>query len=309
MPRLTKCLFLPRNASDFANSFLMRGTSKKERLKRKEVLNRNRSDPKLERASRRMKLRVPLPTVKEDWKEEHGLVHLQRTGHHFNIFSDVYKQMFHPLGFMGVAYETNQIRHGNIVHPEKTLNEPVVSLPSSSVERNGYWTLVMSNPDGHLTDSNFELLHWMIGNIPAGEGIQSGDTLTPYLPPIPPQGTGVHRIIFSLFQHKETLSFESLKRTGSWLDERSFSTHQLLSSHPTLSPFTFCFFQTIWDQSVQKTYHNTLGMAEPVYGVEKTDTPRQSKMKLVKETRSQYYRDLIATCQTQPPQALQQQQQ
>lgn len=50
-------------------------------------------------------------------------------------------------------------------------------------------------------------------------------------------------------------------------------------------------------------------MAEPVYGVEKTDTPRQSKMKLVKETRSQYYRDLIATCQTQPPQALRQQQQ
>jgi len=24
------------------------------------------------------------------------------------------------------------------------------------------WTLVMTNPDGHLTDNNAEYLHWMV---------------------------------------------------------------------------------------------------------------------------------------------------
>lgn len=50
--------------------------------------------------------------------------------------------------------------HISLCHCFKVLNEPAVTLPSD--DKQLYWTLVMSNPDGHLTDSNYEVLHWMM---------------------------------------------------------------------------------------------------------------------------------------------------
>ena len=72
-------------------------------------------------------------------------------------------------------------------------------LPKSDPDPNSLWTLVMTNPDGHLTDEKSEYLHWMVANIPANQ-IASGKTIASYLQPFPAFGTGYHRYIFVLYK-------------------------------------------------------------------------------------------------------------
>ena len=120
-------------------------------------------------------------------------------------------------------------------------------------------------------------------NIPTHfESNSSGSEVMPYLQPLPPRGTGFHRFVFSLFTHAEPLDLrgeqlgcqgeqlnlrgEQLGLTaaaeggrGTWLDQRSFSTHSFLSCHPQLELFTFALFQSQWDSSVQRTFSDVLG--------------------------------------------------
>lgn len=46
--------------------------------------------------------------------------------------------------------------------------------------------------------------------------LSTGELLCPYLPPVPPQGTGVHRIVFSLYGHKEPIVYTPLNKSSSW---------------------------------------------------------------------------------------------
>ena len=71
-------------------------------------------------------------------------------------------------------------------------------LPADA-DSNSLWTLVLTNPDGHLTEENAEYVHWMVGNI-RGNDIASGKTLVDYLQPFPTFGTGYHRFVFVLYR-------------------------------------------------------------------------------------------------------------
>lgn len=92
----------------------------------------------------------------------------------------------------------------------------------------------------------------------------------PYLQPLPLRGTGFHRYVFSLLTHPEPLDLSrgqlglvsselEGREMGTWLDQRTFSTKNLLSRYPQLKPFTFALFQSQWDSSVQHIFSNVLG--------------------------------------------------
>lgn len=67
---------------------------------------------------------------------------------------------------------------------------------------------MLVNPDGNLYEENAEILHWMIANIPSGSAdLASGDLLVEYLPPLPPKGTGYHRLCFVLFHQMKRMDF------------------------------------------------------------------------------------------------------
>ena len=91
------------------------------------------------------------------------------------------------------------------------MSQPTLSFEKD--EENCFYTLVMSNPDGHFTDDNAEYLHWMLGNVPSNVNpsvnpetpvidiAQDGENICPYLQPFPPYGTGFHRFVFILYKH------------------------------------------------------------------------------------------------------------
>lgn len=101
-------------------------------------------------------------------------------------------------------------------------------------------------------------------NIPVSGGsgdISAGLTRAHYLPPVPPQGTGLHRFVFSLYTHSEPLPQDHTHEvgvvTGEWLQQRLFSSAKFLET-AGVTPQTFCFFQCQWDKSVRHTYKNVL---------------------------------------------------
>ena len=105
-----------------------------------------------------------------------------------------------------------------MIKPTEANSTPTILFESE--EDDCYWTLVMSNPDGHFTEDNCEYLHWMVGNIPSKsanlfdnqDGTKNsdvnlasfGEDICPYLQPFPPYGTGFHRFVFVLYKHVST---------------------------------------------------------------------------------------------------------
>ncbi len=110
-------------------------------------------------------------------------------------------------------------------------------------------------------------------NIPLSSGrgsVDEGSAVLPYLPPVPPQGTGFHRYVFALYIHTTPLSTDPSPLPGDpthsnqagegWLQQRTFSSATFLAAHQAsgLKPWSFAFFQSQWDKSVSHTYKHTL---------------------------------------------------
>ena len=103
-----------------------------------------------------------------------------------------------------------------MIKPKEANTTPTISFDIEE-EDDCFWTLVMSNPDGHFTEDNCEYLHWMVGNIPSKSAnlpdsqdctkhpdvniASLGEDICPYLQPFPPHGTGFHRFVFVLYKH------------------------------------------------------------------------------------------------------------
>ncbi|XP_054748211.2 large ribosomal subunit protein mL38-like [Lytechinus pictus] len=236
-----------------------------------------RSQAQLEAEARHRTLKIPLDQVKEVWEETSGPYHIRDVASHYGIFKDLFDgASFVPYVPLSISYSQTSGEHvpvfrGNIVTPSESARAPDVNYSASD---DSLWTLLLTNPDGHLQDNNAEYVHWLIGNIP-GNRIGEGETLVDYLTPFPVRGTGYHRLIFILFKQQSRISFdeEQQQMPCHSLSGRTFKTLDFYVKHQdVITPAGLGFFQSRWDQSVQQTFHQTLRMREPVF---EYDAPKQ----------------------------------
>lgn len=226
---------------------------------------------KVELAARQRQLHLPPEAVREGWQADMGPVHTRQVAEHYGVFQDLFGDgaFFYPVVPLTVAYEYDEehvtpVYRGNMVPPAEAQTVPLVEFEASEGE---LYTILMTNPDSHLTDNSAQYLHWMVANIP-GDDVSSGETLCDYLRPFPPAGTGFHRHIFVLFKQTEKLDLSSERRSANCtsLKERTFKTNDFYRSHESsLTPVGLAFFQSEWDPSVRDTYHNILDMREPSF--------------------------------------------
>lgn len=54
---------------------------------------------------------------------------------------------------------------------------------------------------------NYEILHWLVGNIP-GNHLKKGDLIARYVGSQPPEGTGMHQYVFLLFKQNGKICYE-----------------------------------------------------------------------------------------------------
>lgn len=234
------------------------------------ILRASRSNPEIERLSRTKQLEVSLKDVREEWLKTAGPFHIRRVAEHYGVYDDLFGDAyFIPRVKLDVHYKLTDDSHlpvhrGNVIKPSEVETVPEVTYVS---EPNSLWTLILTNPDGHLTQKDAEYVHWFVGNIP-GNDISQGEVVWSYLQPFPPRGTGFHRLVFILYKQEKRMDYTQLKKEGPCLqlEERTFQTLDFYRERQDdITPAGLAFFQSDWDMSVTDFFHNTLNMEEPIY--------------------------------------------
>jgi len=271
------------------------------RIRMLEYRKKQRQDKELERAARLNLLEVDVAEVKREQVACGALFdEIVAAADLYGVFEDLYGPdlMFRPCVDLEVAFDLDDGEHvlpvhrGNVVKPFEAKSAPEVSFqaPPAVAKKEGeegdenLWTLVLSNPDGHFYEDEAEYLHWMVSNIPGGgEGgvgdLSQGDTVVPYLQPFPPHGTGFHRMVFVLYKQSSRVDLSKYRQPpvedGVDLAARTFRSREFFESNNKsseegtaktgLTPAGLAFFQTDYDTSLHKFYHNVLDMKEPKY--------------------------------------------
>ncbi|XP_039440149.1 39S ribosomal protein L38, mitochondrial [Culex pipiens pallens] len=258
-----------------------RSAQLKERL---DHLKAQRSNPELEKLARAKTLTVDPELVRRDWLKTSGPFHVQRLAEHYGVFEHLFgAAYFVPRVNLKVAFPTSggelasPVYYGNVIKPSEATSEPDVQFDpnfdfkgseSKQVGGDSWWTLVLTNPDGHFTESDKEYCHWFVANIPNGD-VAKGERIVPYLQPIPPKGTGFHRHVFVLYKQEKKLDFGEYavgEQDRTDLAKRTFQTVEFYRRfQDEITPAGLAFFQADWDQSLVGFYHDVLKRKHPVY--------------------------------------------
>ncbi|XP_055538991.1 39S ribosomal protein L38, mitochondrial [Wyeomyia smithii] len=251
----------------------------KERLTH---LKAQRANTELEKASRTQTLTIDPNQVKSDWLKTSGPFHVRRVAEHYGIFEHLFgAAYFVPRVNLDITFfngdTASPVYYGNVLKPSEASQQPEVAFDSSFDFRatsgspvktsSSLWTLVLTNPDGHFTDSSAEYCHWFVANIPNGD-LQKGDKVIPYLQPIPPKGTGFHRHVFILYKQEKRLDMSEFKVEEQNMDlaARTFKTCDFYRKYQDdITPAGLAFFQSDWDKSLIEFYQNVLKMKHPVF--------------------------------------------
>ncbi|GFS80142.1 39S ribosomal protein L38, mitochondrial [Nephila pilipes] len=214
--------------------------------------------------------KLDLAEVKKDWLESEGLTALKNIADHYGIFTHLYHHgYFTPCVPLSVTYDydddyVSRVHNGNILFASDVSKLPNVSYKSKPDD---LWTLVLTNLDGHLLDTNSEYLHWFVGNI-KGNNLESGEIICDYLRPFPMRGSGYHRLVFVLYKQNKKIDFSLMKKSIPCvsLEQRTFKTFDFYKEHQdNLTPAGLAFYQCTWDESLTHFFHNVLNMHEPIF--------------------------------------------
>jgi len=110
-------------------------------------------------------VKIPLEEVRSDWCSTSAPFHLKAVAEHYSIFNDLFGDAyFYPQVMLDVTYNSSDgnlvpVYRGNVVKPVSATTSPNVSYKSKD---NHFWTLILTNPDGHFTMKNREYIHWMM---------------------------------------------------------------------------------------------------------------------------------------------------
>ncbi|KAL7745327.1 hypothetical protein ACLKA6_015347 [Drosophila palustris] len=257
-------------------------SSRSAQLKiRLEHLKAQRASKELEKLARSNKLVIDLDKVQDAYVKSTGQHDLRLMADHYGIFEHLFgSAYFVPRVPLSIRYELDAntfypVYNGNVIKPSEASKAPIISfdgqldpITGKSAEGDSYWTLLVTNPDAHYTNPAAECLHWFISNIPNGK-IGEGEVLAEYLPPFPPRGFGYQRMVFVLYKQVSRLDLGKHKldaKDHTNLEKRSFSTLEFYRQHQDeLTPAGLAFYQSNWDESLTKFYHNVLQIKEPVY--------------------------------------------
>ncbi|GMS89104.1 hypothetical protein PENTCL1PPCAC_11279, partial [Pristionchus entomophagus] len=93
---------------------------------------------------------------------------------------------------------------GNELTPTLVQKKPRLSWQA---EEDGLYTVIMADPDAPSREnpSKREFLHWLVVNV-KGSRLRTGTTVTDYIGAGPPEGTGPHRYVLSVWKQGRKLT-------------------------------------------------------------------------------------------------------
>lgn len=121
-------------------------------------------------------VKIDLEQTKNDWQKTCGPYHIRDIANHYGVYEHLYGYAyFVPRIPMKILYnidgkdEVTPVYYGNIIKPTDAAKQPTVQF-DATIELAGaelpakksLWTLIMTNPDGHLTENDKEYCHWFM---------------------------------------------------------------------------------------------------------------------------------------------------
>lgn len=146
-----------------------------------------------------------------------------------------------------------KVDHGNELTPTQVKDEPKISYNAAADQ---LYTLAMVDPDApSRNDPKMrEVLHFLVANIP-GTDIDKGDRLADYIGSGPPQGTGLHRYVFLVYQQKNgKLNSEMKIPKTSRAGRVNFSIRNFAKDHKLGEPVAGNFYQAQYDSYVPQLH-------------------------------------------------------
>lgn len=105
---------------------------------------------------------------------------------------------------------------GNELSVAATRGQP--SILFSKADKDLLYTLAMVDPDApSRTNPRFgQWNHWLVINIPGSVNMEGGKTLTEYMGPSPPRGSGPHRYVLLLYAQKHKVDLQVSSRRNNF---------------------------------------------------------------------------------------------
>lgn len=103
---------------------------------------------------------VNLEEIHNDWLATAGPHQIKQIAEHYGIYEHLFGDAyFVPRVPLQILFDTSPIYYGNIIKPAEAKNKPSVTFES---DEKSLWTLILTNPDGHLTEKDSEYVHWFV---------------------------------------------------------------------------------------------------------------------------------------------------
>lgn len=107
---------------------------------------------------------IDLEKVRQVSKHTSGQNKIKIIADHYGVFDHLFGDAyFYPRVPLDINFEKDDavipVRYGNIIKPAEATNKPSVKYES---EDDALWTLILTNPDGHLSKENSEYVHWFV---------------------------------------------------------------------------------------------------------------------------------------------------
>lgn len=107
---------------------------------------------------------IDLNEAKKDWLQTAGPYQIKKIADHYGVFEHLFGDAyFTPHTALNIIFESDEtncpVFYGNIIKPADAVKAPNVQF---NAEKDSLYTLILTNPDGHLTQKNSEYVHWFM---------------------------------------------------------------------------------------------------------------------------------------------------
>ncbi|GBO21745.1 Phosphatidylethanolamine-binding protein 1 [Araneus ventricosus] len=164
-----------------------------------------------------------------------------------------------PKAVAEIKYNEHVVDFGNELTPTQVKDPPThIQWPA---KKGALYTLCMTDPDApSRKDPKYrEWHHWLVVNIPE-TSVSEGTVMSEYVGSGPPEGTGLHRYVFLVYEQPEKLNCDEKKLTNRSGDHRgNFKIANFAKKYNLGDPVAGNFYQAEWDDYVPKLYEQLSG--------------------------------------------------
>ncbi|KAL7288158.1 hypothetical protein TKK_0017819 [Trichogramma kaykai] len=169
----------------------------------------------------------------------------------FEVIPDVIDKT--PMSLLQVTFNDKDVGFADELKPREVKDEPQLGWQLDSTK---LYTLLLTDPDApSREDKKYrEVLHWAVVNIP-GNDFSKGETLADYMSSGPPEGTGLHRYVFAVYEQPSKLDVDEKHIDKTRVPERlSFSSKKFTEKYNLGLIVAGNMYQAQFDDYVPELY-------------------------------------------------------